>query len=193
MTDIKMNALGWFVRRFLFLFLLFPVISQNAFCDQKSVIKTGDFFPKIALKLPADPKDTAYLGISGEAPFYVSDIKADLLLVEIMNINCGSCQRQAPIYNKLYDLIESTPETKGRMKMMAIGAGSEDQYIKEYRDYFKALYPIFEDPALEVYHAIGKSPVPLAIYVRPGLGGKGGIVAGTHQGFNEDYKGIFRK
>ena len=43
----------------------------------------------------------------------IKDIKADLVLVEIMSVYCGACRRQAPIYNKLYALIESTPETKG--------------------------------------------------------------------------------
>jgi len=188
-----LNSLPPLVWFYLFFFLFPTVFSQNAYCEEKAVIKTGDLFPQIALKVPADPKDVAYLGISGEKPFFVSDVKADLLLVEIMNINCGSCQRQAPIYNKLYDLIESTPETKGRIKMIAIATGSEDKYIKEYRDYFKAHYPIFADPALHVYSAIGKSPVPLAIYLHPRLGGKGGVVAGTHEGLYEDYEGMFRE
>ena len=122
----------------------------------------------------------------------MSNVKADLLLVEIMNINCGSCQRQAPFYNKLFDLIEKTPETKGRMKILAIGAGSPDKYIKEYRDYFKAPYPIVEDPDLNVYNAIGKSAVPLAVFIRPLLEGKQGVVVATHEGLNEDYEAMFK-
>jgi len=189
-----MNLLLCFVRHTLFAFLFFlPFIADNAFCDQKAVIKTGDLFPQNTLNLPADANDAAYLGILRGKPFSVSDIKADLVLVEIMNINCGSCQRQAPIYNKLYELVEKTPETRGRIKILAIGAGSSDKSIRDYRDYFKAPYPIVEDLELEVYNAIGRGPVPLAIYVRPRLEGKAGVVAGTHEGVNEDPEGMFRE
>ena len=59
------------------------------------------------------------------------------MLVEIINIYCGSCQEQAPIYNKLYSLIESKGATKGRIKMLAIGAGNPEKYIKQYVDGFK--------------------------------------------------------
>ena len=187
-----MNLSHRFLRILFFIFLFFSLSKQSVFCDQQSVIKTGDLFPKIALQPPVDPKDSAYLGISGDKPFMVSDVKADLLLVEIMNINCSACQRQAPFYNKLFNLIETTPETKGRIKILAIGAGSPDKYIKEYRDYFKAPYPIVEDPDLVIYNAIGKSAVPLAIYVRPFLEDKKGVVAGTHEGMNEDYEGMFQ-
>jgi thiol-disulfide isomerase/thioredoxin len=150
-------------------------------------------FPDIALKPPADPKDAAYLGLSGKDSFFFADVKADLLLVEIMNIHCGHCQQQAPIFNKLFSLIESSPETKGRIKIMAISAGNLDKHIQQFRDQFKTPYPIIEDPSLKVYDIAGKPGVPFIIYIRPMIEGKSGLVAGIHKGFIQDYESMFRE
>ena len=171
--------------------ILLSAFSGNVFCGEKPIIKAGDWFPKIVLKPPVDSKDLAYLGVSGESPFLVSDVKADLLLVEVMNINCGHCQQQAPIYNKLFSLIESSPETRGRVKMMAVASGNSDKYIQQFRDHFKVPYPIIEDPGLEAFDAFGKPGIPFVIYVRPLLEGNPGVVAGTHVGFLEDFEAQF--
>jgi hypothetical protein len=178
---------------FLSIIILLYGFPGKCFCAKEALIKAGDLFPKIALKPPMDSKDIAYLGISGKSPFFFSDVKADLLLVEIMNINCGHCQKQAPIYNKLFSLIESSPETKGRIKIMAISAGNVDKYIQEFRDQYQTPYPIIEDPSLQAYDIAGKPGVPFAIYIRPMLEGKSDLVAGTHEGFIEDYETMFRE
>ena len=162
-------------------------IVDNVLCSQKAVIKEGDYFPEIPMRTPADPKHLLYLGVPEGKIFTIKDINADLVMVEIMNINCGSCQKQAPIYNKLYSLIESTPETKGRIKMLAIASGNKDEYIKQYRDHFKVPYPVIEDPNFIMYEAIGRSPTPLAIFVRHNPTGKTDIVAGTHRGLKTQY------
>ncbi len=176
-----------------YIFLLFLMNATNAFSEQTPIIKAGDYFPEITLEAPKDPKQLSYLGIPENKVFTIKDIKADLVLVEIMNINCPSCQKQAPINNKLFSLIESPPEAKGRIKMIAIAVGCLDVYMKQFVDHFKTPYPIFQDPKFVVYDAIGKSPIPLAIFVRQDAEGKRGIVAGTHQGFDEDYKGLFKE
>ncbi|MDY6971970.1 MAG: TlpA disulfide reductase family protein [Thermodesulfobacteriota bacterium] len=176
-----------------FVFVLYISDFDHVFCGQKGLIKEGDDFPEISMKTPSDPMLLVYLGLSEGKSFTLTDVKADLILVEIMNINCGSCRKQAPIYNKLYSLIESTPETKGRIKMLAIASGSKDEYIKKYIDYFKVPYPIIEDPNFALYEATGSSPLPLAIFVINNPSGQTGIVAGTHTGLNSHYKEILEE
>lgn len=173
--------------------LLGVFFSTAAHGENLPLIKPGDTFPEVLLTLPAQSKGRAYLGVGDKETFFVSDIQADLILVEIMNINCPSCQRQAPIYNKLYSLIESSKETTGRIKMLAIGAGNRSEYIKEFQDHFKAPYPIIEDPEMVVYDAIGKSPVPFAILIRPGLEGRKGIVVQTHKGLKKDHESMYNE
>ena len=177
----------------LYLIILLAGLPGKGLCTEKPLIKTGDVFPMIELNPSLDAKESAYLGISGKTPFLISDVQADLLLVEVMNINCGHCQQQAPVYNQLFSLIESSPDTKGRIKIMAISSGNQDKYIQQFRDHFETLFPIIEDPALKVYDALGKPGVPLAIYVRLFPEDKIGVVAGTQEGFIEDYQAQFKE
>jgi thiol-disulfide isomerase/thioredoxin len=178
---------------FFFSIILLSGFAGKCFCAEQAQIKAGDEFPMMALKPPVDPKDVVYLGISDKSHFSFSDVKADLLLVEIMNIHCGHCQQQAPIFNKLFSLIESSPETKDRIKIMAISAGNLDKDIQQFRDQFKTPYPIIEDPSLKVYDIAGKPGVPFIIYIRPMIEGKSGLVAGIHEGFTKDYEVMFRE
>jgi thiol-disulfide isomerase/thioredoxin len=178
---------------FICIIILMSGFAGKCFCAEQALVKAGDVFPKIALKPPVDPKDAAYLGISGKSPFFFSDVKADLLLVEIMNIHCGHCQQQAPILNQLFSLIESSPETKDRIKIMAISAGNSEKDIQQFRDQFKTPYPIVEDPSLKVFDLVGKPGVPFVIYIRPMIEGKSGLVAGIHKGFTKDYEAMFRE
>jgi hypothetical protein len=186
---IQISATLFFISIIIFL-SGFP---GKCFCAEQAQIKAGEEFPRISLKLPVDPKDVAYLGLSGKDSFLFSDVKADLLVVEIMNIHCGHCRKQAPIFNKLFSLIESSPETKSRVKIMAVSAGNMDLQIQQFRDEFKTPYPIIQDPSLQVYDVVGKPGVPFVIYIRPMLEGKSGLVAGTHKGFTEDYEAMFRE
>jgi len=173
--------------------LAFPINMSEAASNEKPIIKKGDYFPEIPLSLPADSRHLTYLGISKGDQFTIKDIQADLIWVEIMHINCSSCQRQAPINNKLYDLIESTPETKGRIKMLAIAVGCLDIYIQQFVDHFKTPYPVIQDPKFLVYDAVGRTPTPLDIYLRKNPETGAWIVAGTHLGFDSDYQKMFQE
>lgn len=155
---------------------------------KKPVPKKGVLFPEIRFPAPPSEADQKYLGISGKETFTISDVDADVLLVEVMNINCGSCQQQAPINNHLFSLMQSTPEAAGRIKMMAISAGTRYKDIQDFRNYFKTPYPVIEDPEFVLYDAVGRTPTPFAIALIKNADGKLSLVAETHKGTKSNYK-----
>ncbi|MBW1741945.1 MAG: hypothetical protein JRI70_06845 [Deltaproteobacteria bacterium] len=159
--------------------------------EERRLIKVGDPFPEIPLKAPVDPKGSAYLGISEGKSFTIKDIKADLVLVEILNVYCASCWRQVPIYNKLYSRIESDPETKGRIKMVSVGVGNEDWEVKYFIEQFDVPFPVFPDPDFVMHEAIGGSPTPFSILVKQDPAGKVGLVASTHLGVQYEQDEVF--
>jgi hypothetical protein len=161
--------------------------------QQIPLIKEGDLFPNIALQTPGDPKDRTYLGISGKDYFAIRDMKAKVILVEMMNVYCASCQNQAPINNKLFDLIQSSPEIRDKIKIVAIAAGNNDQEIKIFRDHFQVPFPIIPDPHYAMHKAIGGSPTPFSIFVRRESREKPVLVAATHLGFDEHYEELLTK
>jgi peroxiredoxin len=157
------------------------------------VIKTGDLFPEIALQAPSDPEDRRYLGLSEGKTFTLDNVKGNLVLVEMMNVHCSSCRTEAPRYNKLYELIESDPKTKGQIKMLAIAAGNGDEEVKEFRDKYKVPFPLIPDPEFAMHRAIGSSPTPFSIYVRQDTPGRMGRVIDTHLGPIFDHADLFRQ
>jgi hypothetical protein len=159
----------------------------NVCAEEKRLIKVGDPFPEITLQAPDRPEDRAYLGIQEDDSFTIKDIRADLVLVEILNVYCASCWRQVPVYNKLHSLIESDPETRGRIKMVSIGVGNQDWEVKYFVEQFNVPFPVFPDPDFIMHEAIGGSHTPFSILVRQDPTGNAGVVASAHLGvqYNE--------
>jgi len=164
----------------------------NTLSEERSIIKEGDSFPEVRLIAPADRKDVAYLGIPERKHFTIKDIQADLVLVEILNVYCASCWKQVPIFNKLHAFIESTPETKGRIKMLGIGVGNKDWEVKHFREEFEVAFPVLPDPDFVMHEATGRSWAPLSIFVRQDPIGKPGLVAATHLGISDEHDKVFR-
>lgn len=145
----------------LFAFFFYALVSVA----EKSTVIKGKPFPHIKLTAPTDKPSQNYLGLSGEPEFSIEDIKGELVIVEIMNIYCHSCQSKAPINNKLYAQIQSDPEIKGRIKMLAIAVGSMDMHIKMFKDEYNTPYPMIPDPKLAVYDLMENGPVPQTLYI----------------------------
>jgi hypothetical protein len=186
-------------KRIRFVFVTFCAVmltlsaGTRVFSEQKALIKEGDSFPQIVLTALDDPKDAAYLGIPVGKSFTVQDIPADLVLVEIMNVYCASCWKQVPAYNNLYDLIESKPETKGRIKIVGFGVGNEGWEVKYFRRNFEVPFPVFPDRDFVMHEAIGGSKTPFSIFVRQDPVEKEGLVASTHLGAIHKHEELFQE
>ena len=167
-------------------YLSSPVQSQ-----EKPLIKTGDYFPEIPLQTPSNPAERIYLGLPEGKTFTFRDIKAELVLVEMLSVYCASCQAQAPSYNKLYDLIEKDPKSKGRIKMLGIAVGNGDLEIADFRQRYKIPYPIVPDPQFVIHAATGGSRTPFSIFVRQDSSTGKGLVTATHLGTDHEYERLF--
>ena len=83
----------------------------------------GDMFPKIKLPRPEETHDREYLKVA-KSPFLLSQIDSQVLIVEIFNMYCPHCQKEAPNVDALYEAITAKPEIKSRIKVLGIGAGN---------------------------------------------------------------------
>lgn len=157
------------------------------------LIKAGDIFPETPLKTPIHPKERKYLGLPKGNTFTLKDIKADLVLVEILSVYCPSCQRQAPAYNKLFDLIENDTDARGRIKIIGIAVGNGALEVKDFNKKYKVRFPVIPDPQFEMHRDMRGSQTPFSIYVRQNRSNQTGLVVETHLGPNRDYKRVFKK
>ena len=175
----------------LFVSLMFGVHPHQAHGKKLQLIKPGDPFPEVPLQVPSDSGERNYLGLQQGEFFTLKNIKADVVLVEIMSVYCPSCQRQVRPYNELFDLIESSAKTKGRIKMLGIAVGNSEVEIEDFYKKYKVKFPIVPDPNFAMHSAIGGSRTPFSIYVRQDQSGWTGVVADTHLGRNRKYKKLY--
>jgi len=157
------------------------------------LIQIGETFPDTALKTPESPQDRSYLGLaSDDAVFSIKDIFADLVLVEIVNVHCVNCQIQAAVYNDLFQDIETDPAMKGRIKMIAVGAGNTETEIRAFREKYAVQFPIVADQQFELHEAVGKPATPFSILVRLKKNPDTAVVGLTALGVNKDYEGLYQ-
>ena len=175
------------------LFLIYVARMEMAFAKEIQLIKVGDPFPETRLEAPKDPAGGVYLGLMEIDRFSLTEIKADLVIVEILSVYCPSCQRQTPVFNKLFGLIENDAKTRGRIKMMGIAVGNSVREVQDFVKRYKIPFPVIPDPKFEMHRAIGGSRTPFTILVRPDPSNMTAIVADTHLGTYRQHKRLFKK
>jgi thiol-disulfide isomerase/thioredoxin len=117
----------------------------------------GDLLPEMNLPIPEDPAHRSYLGLTGQGLFQIPQIKAQVVLVEIFSMYCPVCQREAPRVNALYKNIEANPKSKGKIKIIGIGAGNSPFEVNVFRENTTFLFPCSLTRILPSISASGKS------------------------------------
>ena len=187
-----MNRRDWIILTLIFIVVTFGC-NGKAHRQKIRLIHVGDRFPETALPAPSDPTSRNYLGALGNDNFTLKEVKADLIVVEILSVYCPSCQRQIMAYNKLYDLIEKDQQTRGRIKIIGIAAGNSQAEAKDFVERYNSRFPIIPDPQYHLYNAIGETRAPFTIYVRQHPRMQAAIVAKTHFGLNLQYLEMFKE
>ena len=114
----------------------------------------------MALPIPTDPDQKKYLGLSGNRSFKITEIKTEVLVIEIYSMYCTVCQKDAPGINEMYRTIESRPELKGRIKLIGIGAGNSVYEVEIYKKTFGVLFPLFPDRDFDIHNSLGEVRTP---------------------------------
>jgi peroxiredoxin len=161
----------------LFLAIILAAISVIAFAAGQPVV--GSALPDFTLSAK-NSAEKNYLGV-GSDPFRISNIKANLVVIEIYSMYCPYCQREAPNMNLLFNKIESDPALKGRIKIIGIGAGNSQMEVDTYRNRFKVPFPLFPDKEYEIHDLLGQPRTPFFIVVKQQPGGKEKVIE-THLG-----------
>lgn len=97
------------------------------------------------LTASVSPNAQQYLGISGKGPFKLIDIQAELVIIEFFSMYCPYCQAEAPIVNKLFNLIRNTRDLKNRVKIVGIGMGNTPFEVDVFRKKYDIQFPLIPD------------------------------------------------
>ncbi|MFV0422433.1 TlpA disulfide reductase family protein [Oleidesulfovibrio sp.] len=136
--------------------LLLPLSSAQA----------GQPFPD--LKLPAHPQAAA-LGLPDSA-FFLSELEADVLLINVYSWFCGPCQQEAPLLAMLNAEIYKLG-LDNRVLLLGIAAGDTPDLVDKFRDKHQIKFALFADPDMELYSKLGNLPVPALHVVVKGSAG----------------------
>lgn len=118
--------------------------------------------PELLLATPESEQHRNYLGLStqpGEM-FKVSDIKADLLVIELFSMYCPYCQKEAPLVNELHQKMEEKNAKGLSIKIIGLGASNSQFEVEHFGDTYGVEFPLFPDKDMSMYKALEGAGTP---------------------------------
>lgn len=132
----------------------------------------GQPFPDFQLPIPKDGADKGYLGLTGGffpfggGSFKVPQLKAQAVIFQIFSMYCPHCQKDAPNVNRLYTLIEQNPKSRGKVKLIGVGAGNNPYEVGVFKKKYQVPFPLFQDADFLVHKKMGEVRTPYFIVIR---------------------------
>ena len=161
---------------FIFAAILCFTLSYQAVQAGNRTPAKGESFPDIALVMPDKPCDKDYLGLKGTNTFKLSQVRADVVILEIFSLYCPYCQREAPLVNQLYDMIDKRTDIKNRVKIIGIGAGNTPFEVGIFRNQYNIQFPLVPDESFAVHKAVGEVRTPHFFVVKINTDGSNSII-----------------
>jgi hypothetical protein len=149
-------------------------------------VKTS--IPQIKLKAPKEPDLQNYLGVQKDTEFNLTQVRAKLILIDILDVYCPDCQKNAPQMNRIFNIIDSDAELKSDIKIIGIAAGNDSVQIESFVKEFKIKFPIFPDQDNQIHSLLGGTGPPGVI-----LSDIHGKVLLVHEGVLEDIDFLLEK
>jgi peroxiredoxin len=161
--------------------------------DHRRALRAGDALPHLPVYPAEDPVRWRYLGLPPDQKVVpLSDARADLLVMELLNIYCFACQSQALAFNHVFELIEKKPELKGRIKIVGFAVGNTGEEAEDFRKEYGLKFPVIADVDRHAPQLLGPDVLPpFSLYIRRDGAGKLTKVMATQVGVVEDPQILF--
>lgn len=144
-------------------------------------ISKGARFPDIIFAETLSKEARTYLDTQKKSNFSIKDTKGDIYIIEVFSTYCTSCPKNIQLLNSVYSLIAEDPVLKGKVKVLAIAVGNNQNEVKTYNREYKVLYPVLTDYRFTAHKALGNPYVPFTVFAKKDSKGRI-MVADTHRG-----------
>ena len=128
--------------------------------EGEKAFSVGKTLPQFTLDAPASAKERKYLGVKEGKTFSLTQLPAKIVVLEIFQVTCHHCRKQAPILNKVYKLIRQDSAMRNDIKMLGLAAKGTEDLVGLWRRQLRVPFPLFTDPELEIWKKIGKPGTP---------------------------------
>ena len=169
---------------------IFLLLSTGVLFAETTPPKEGGVLPEITLSVHDVQTHQNYLGITNnKKTFHIPEIKAEVVLIEIFSMYCPVCQREAPRVNALFKNIEANPKSKGKIKIIGIGAGNSPFEVNVFREKYDVPFPLFADTDFAIHKCLGEVRTPYFIGVKIKADGSHEVLYSVLGGFKnaEDF------
>ncbi len=158
-----------------------------AYGSQDKPFPVGSQIPKSTLPAP-DSQQMSYLGLTAMEPYTIPQIDAKLVLIEVLSAFCPHCHANAPVLNRLYQVIQNDADLAGNVKIIAICTGEGKASTDAFRKNFKVPFPLIPDEHYSIALTVKVSKVPTIVLVT-----RGGKVLWSHTGEIRDSDGLLKE
>jgi peroxiredoxin len=169
---------------FVALAVCLAVLNAAPVASEQPTIR-GDVLASITLPVPQDQNVKNYLGLTGEGSFTISQIKAQVVIIEIFNMYCNNCQREAPRVNELYRTVDKDANLKGKIRMIGIGVGNTPLEVEVFKKTYGVPFPLFPDEDYSIHKASGEVRTPYFIGVKINANGSLSVFHTKEGGFQD--------
>lgn len=140
-------------------------------------LAVGDPFPELILSGTLTAEQAASLGMAdGSQPLALTDIPAQVLILEVFSMYCPHCQAEAPDTIVLHDLI-AEQGLADRIMMIGLGAGNSQTEVDVFREKYGLPFPLFPDFDFTAHKACGAVGTPYFYVIERGADQEGYTVA----------------
>jgi predicted transcriptional regulator len=135
--------------------------ARGAFCvdlgEKESLVKC-------TLPPPDSAQTQKYLGLDAMKRFKVTDIRAKIVVIEVISGLCRACQINAPVMNEIYKTIQADSGLAD-VKVIAIAIADDKASMETFKKQFKAIFPILLDENREIMRSKSIKATPITIVV----------------------------
>jgi peroxiredoxin len=129
--------------------------SSSALTDSTGEVLVGDPFPSFTLHNNLSKQTIKALTLPEKETIGLEDFPFEIILIEFLNVHCHTCKEQVPIFNRLWESLQSDQTLKSKATFIGITAGNNVEEIKAFQESFDPRYPLLADSAKKVFNSIG--------------------------------------
>ncbi|MDQ7835724.1 MAG: TlpA disulfide reductase family protein [Humidesulfovibrio sp.] len=147
----------------------------------------GQTLPTLQLKVPVFGQDAKDLGVAGKKTFGLQDLKAKVIVLEVIGVYCSECAKQVGSFNTLYSRLSRRIQA-GEVRLLGLAAGGNDMEVESLRKTGLYKYPVVADENYKNHKLLREPKTPFTMIVTPA-----GKVLYSHLGVDEDIEAMLAR